>query len=200
MDFLKYYLKSTVHEVDDDGKNMLGLITKSSNQLKNLIDGLLEYSKCEKVLKENKSTINLSGFIDSITGLFAFEHKLTLQLKSSIAEIVMNRTALEQVMINLVTNAIKYNDKENIEIEIGVSSSNTHYEFYVQDNGSGIASEHQKKIFDPFEIIAAQDRFGIKGNGIGLATVKKVVERSGGTIEVQSEQTKGARFSFTFEK
>jgi signal transduction histidine kinase len=187
-------------QVDNEGKEMLSLITKSRENLKKLIDGLLEYSRSENVLKENKSQINLNSLIDELTGLFVYEHNLTLKLESSITNIEMNRAALEQVLINLITNSIKYNDKKNVEIEIGVSESATHYEFYVQDNGLGIALENQEKIFEIFEVLGNEDRFGIKGNGIGLATVKKVIENSGGSIKVESEPTKGARFIFTFEK
>lgn len=187
-------------KVDDEGKEILSLIAKSSDNLRNLIDGLLEYSRCENVLKENKSHINLNSLMDDLTGLFVYEQNLKLKLKSSITNIVINRAALEQVLINLVTNAIKYNDKKNVEIEIGVSESTTHYEIYIQDNGPGIALEDQEKIFDIFKVIGNKDRFGKKGNGIGLATVKKVIENSGGSIKVKSEPTKGARFIFTFEK
>lgn len=187
-------------QVDNEGKEMLSLIAKSSENLKKLIDGLLDYSRCENVLKENKSQIDLNSLIDELTGLFIYEHNLTLKLKSSITNIEINRAALEQVLINLITNGIKYNDKKNVEIEIGVSESATHYEFYVQDNGSGIALENQEKIFEIFEVLGNEDRFGVKGNGIGLATVKKVIENSGGSIKVESEPTKGARFIFTFEK
>ncbi len=187
-------------QVDNEGKEMLSLIAKSSENLKKLIDGLLDYSRCENVLKENKSQIDLNSLIDELTGLFIYEHNLTIKLKSSITNIEINRAALEQVLINLITNGIKYNDKKNVEIEIGVSESATHYEFYVQDNGSGIALENQEKIFEIFEVLGNEDRFGVKGNGIGLATVKKVIENSGGSIKVESEPTKGARFIFTFEK
>ncbi|CAM4255585.1 sensor histidine kinase [Gillisia hiemivivida] len=123
---------------------------------------------------------------------------MKLKLNSSITDIVINRAALEQVLINLITNAIKYNDKKNVEIVIGLAASTTHYEFYVQDNGLGIALEHQENIFDIFEVLGNEDRFGMKGNGIGLATVKKLIENSGGSLKAESEQTKGAKFIFTF--
>lgn len=187
-------------QMDQGGKDILSLIEKSSNKLRNLIDGLLDYSRSDNVIKENKSQINLNTLIDDFSSLFSYEKNLTIKLNSSLTDIVLNRAALEQVLINLVTNAIKYNDKENIEIEIGLSESNTHYNFYVADNGPGIALKDQEKIFDIFKIIGTKDRFGIKGNGIGLATVKKVIEKSSGSIKVNSEPKKGAKFMFSFEK
>jgi signal transduction histidine kinase len=99
-----------------------------------------------------------------------------------------------------VTNAIKYNDKAEVEIELGVSESDTHYTFHVADNGPGIDPNHQEKIFRIFEKLAAADKFGRPGNGIGLATVKKIVEKSGGAISVESELGKGSKFIFSLEK
>lgn len=194
------FLESYGSKVDEDGKEMIRLISSSSNTLSKLIDGLLEYSKSETILKENKSNIELKKLVDEISSLFTYEHKLVLHLKSTITHISVNRTALEQVLINLISNAIKYNDKPQVEIEIGVTETATHYEFYVQDNGPGIALEHQDKIFDIFKVLNNQDKFGKKGNGIGLATVKKVVEQSGGLIKVTSEPKAGAKFTFTLKK
>jgi signal transduction histidine kinase len=125
---------------------------------------------------------------------------LDLQLKSSITDVVLNRAAVEQILINLITNAIKYSDKEQVKIEIGVTESPTHYEFYVEDYGPGIALENQEKIFGIFQVLRDEDKYGTRGNGIGLATVKKIVENSGGSIKVVSEQAKGSKFLFTLEK
>lgn len=186
--------------IDLKGKKMLNIIESSSNKLRSLIDGLLEYSKSESVLKEKKTKIDLKDLKNDIIGLFNYDHKIELDIKTSIKEIVTNKAALDQILINLIANAIKYNDKKNIEIEMGISESETHYEFYVQDNGPGIALEYQERIFKIFEVMANKDRFGITGNGIGLATVKKIVENSGGFIKVESEIEKGAKFIFTLEK
>lgn len=187
-------------QIDDEGREILNLIEGASEKLRSLIDGLLEYSKSESVLKNKQSTIQLKDLKMDILGLFIYEHKLTLQLKSSINEIVTNQAALYQILINLVANAIKYNDKEDIKIEIGVSASDTHYEFYVQDNGPGIPLKYQEKIFNIFNVIASKDRYGKSGNGIGLATVKKIVEKSGGMVKVAPEIENGAKFIFTIEK
>jgi K+-sensing histidine kinase KdpD len=187
-------------KVDAEGLEMLNQIDVSANILSNLIEGLLEYSKSGHVLNENKTTINLKDLKADILGLLNTEHKLTLNLKSSIDEIVINKTALYQILINLVTNAIKYNDKKHIEIEIGVSASNNHYNFYVQDNGPGIPLEHQENIFNIFTTLTNSDRFGRSGSGIGLASVKKIVDLGGGVVKVYSELKKGAKFIFTLEK
>ena len=187
-------------KIDQEGQTMLELIESSSNTLRNLIDGLLEYSRSESILKEKKSKIDLEGLTKDITGLFTYDNNLNIVLRSTLDEVCTNRAAIEQILINLVANAIKYNDKNSVEIEIGVSECDVNYEFYVQDNGPGIAPDHQEKIFRIFEVIAEKDKFGQSGNGIGLATVKKIVEKSGGSIQVESELGKGAEFQFTLQK
>jgi signal transduction histidine kinase len=186
--------------LDREGLEMLELIIASSDNLIGLIDGLLHYSRAEGILKEEKMNIELEFLRNDIEGLFKYDHNLNLELKSDLPQILVNKTAIHQILINLVTNAIKYHDKEVVEIEMGISETDTHYHFYVSDNGPGIAKDYQHKIFNIFEKLAVKDKFGRRGNGIGLATVKKIVEKLGGTIGVESELGKGAKFIFTLEK
>jgi signal transduction histidine kinase len=101
-------------------------------------------------------------------------------------------------LINLISNAIKYNDKENIEIKL-ILKSLQEYQISVSDNGPWILKKHQN-YFEIFEVIAPIDRFGVKGNGIGLATVKKIVEALEGTISVESELGQGAIFRLTLAR
>ena len=186
--------------LDSEGLEMLEMIIGSSGNLIGLIDGLLQYSKSESLLREGKSDIELQMLRTDLEGLFNYDHQLKLVLKSDLTQIKAHKTALHQILINLITNAIKYHDKETVEIELGVSESDTHFLFYVKDNGPGIETIHQERIFKIFEKLAATDKFGVRGNGIGLATVKKIVEKLGGAIRVESDLGKGAKFIFSLEK
>ena len=186
--------------LDSEGLEMLEMIIGSSGNLIGLIDGLLQYSRSESLLREGKSDIELQMLRTDLEGLFNYDHQLKLVLKSDLTKIKAHKTALHQILINLITNAIKYHDKETVEIELGVSESDTHFLFYVKDNGPGIETIHQERIFKIFEKLAATDKFGVRGNGIGLATVKKIVEKLGGAIRVESDLGKGAKFIFSLEK
>tara|TARA_R110001592_G_scaffold2159_3_gene13213 strand:- start:866 stop:2020 length:1155 start_codon:yes stop_codon:yes gene_type:complete len=186
--------------LDSEGLEMLEMIIGSSGNLIGLIDGLLQYSKSESLLREGKSDIELQMLRTDLEGLFNYDHQLKLVLKSHLTKIKAHKTALHQILINLITNAIKYHDKETVEIELGVSESDTHFLFYVKDNGPGIETIHQERIFKIFEKLATTDKFGVRGNGIGLATVKKIVEKLGGAIRVESDLGKGAKFIFSLEK
>ena len=185
---------------DEEGKNMLGFIQKASIKLTGLIDGLLSYSKSDSVLKEGGSNIDLRILRNDISGLFSYDNSLVLEVSSKLKSIDSNKAAIHQILINLVSNAIKYNDKDEVEIQIEICENDDFYEFCVQDNGPGIALEEQGKIFQIFKVLEPKDRFGQPGNGIGLATVKKIIEKMGGTINLESAKGKGCQFNFNIKK
>lgn len=187
-------------KVDAEGQRMFELIGNSSEKLKKLVEGLLEYSRCAKISPGERSVINLETLINDISGLLVIDNTCRIDLKSDLDTITVNQTAIDQILINLVANAIKYNDKDMAKVEIGVSENHRSYQFYVKDNGPGIAPEDQKKIFGIFEVLGVTDKFGQSGNGIGLATVKKIVEAQGGSIVVESKLGNGTKFNFTLEK
>lgn len=183
--------------IDDEGREIINLIKSSSSKLKEMIESLLSYSKSSVTNKENNTEINLSVLEKDLSNLFIFKNNCSITFKSNVSTLYTNKTALEQILINLVTNAIKYNDKKNIEIEIEVIEENDFYTIVVSDNGPGISKENHKIIFEIFEVASTVDRFGVKGNGIGLATVKKIVDALNGTIDIESEMGKGLKFKFT---
>lgn len=111
-----------------------------------------------------------------------------------------NRAALEQIILNLVGNSLKYNDKEKIKIDIHCTEKSGFYHFSISDNGMGIPKNKRSHIFDLFVTTGKLDRNGKKGNGIGLSTVKKLVTKLGGEIEVSSELGKGTTFHFSIKK
>lgn len=187
-------------KIGEDGTQMLELIEKSSSNLMNLIDGLLDYSTTKNIQNNDKEEIDLSNLLDLICNLHSTSTSLNLTKKITIDKVIANKAVLNQVFLNLIVNAIKYNDKETIELEVGAHNTDTHYEFYVQDNGPGIPEKEHENIFTAFNILSEKDRFGNRGTGIGLASVKKVVESCGGTISVQSSKEKGTRFDFTIQK
>ncbi len=196
----KLFLDSYGVKLDEEAQKLISLIAYSSAKLKKLIEGLLEYSKSNTILKEDKVEINLKKLKSDIEGLFNFENNCVITLKSPLGSIFTNRTAIEQILINLVSNSIKYNNKLITEIEIEITEEDFKYIISVKDNGPGISKENQDKAFQIFKTLENEDKFGQRGNGIGLATVKKIVEVLGGTIYIESDLGAGAKFVFTLEK
>lgn len=186
-------------KLDADGIEIIETLQGSSDRLRELVDGLLEYSRTAEVLRKKVDVIKVAELEQRLIELIA-DKKSKLNFISDIKEIVTNKTALDQILVNLITNAIKYNDKEQPTIEVKMSNSGSHYEISVKDNGPGIPDKHLGKIFEIFQVMKPQDRFGKQGNGIGLATVRKLVEELGGKINVQSELGKYSQFKFTIAK
>lgn len=187
--------------LDDEARNLMEMLDLSSRTVRNLVDGILEHSRSDSILIKSRSVFDFGELLDEIVRLLdnknGFGFIRSFISRSSIS---VNRFALQQILINLIANGIKYNNKEKVSIEVGFEETPEFYKFYVQDNGSGIREVDQKRIFDIFEVLTNEDRFGDKGNGIGLATVKKLVEGLGGKITVDSQIDKGTRFSFTLAK
>ena len=186
--------------IDAEGQEIMQLIINSANKLRQMIDGLLDYSKTDKMIVENRTEVNLKILNNEISNLFIFQNNCSITFISNLISIKTNKTALEQILINLVANAIKYNDKEIAVIEIEILEEDKFYKIVVSDNGPGILKEDYDTIFEIFKVVSAEDRYGQKGNGIGLATVKKIVEDLGGTIYVKSEIGKGSKFIFTLAR
>lgn len=176
---------------------MLSQINTSSQNLSQLVSGILTYSNGAIDHLAEKEEIQLGGFFSNLIQLIDAEKKYNIRYTGPGATILASKTLLQQLFINLISNAIKYNDKDCVVIEIGFSEKPGFYSFYVKDNGQGIKEESLVKIFDIFHVGAVSDRFGQKGNGIGLATVKKIVEEMGGQIMVASELGVGTTFTFS---
>jgi signal transduction histidine kinase len=100
--------------------------------------------------------------------------------------------------LNLVSNAIKYNDKEYGEVRVFAFEHDSYYEFIVKDNGPGIDRIYHDKIFLIFQTLQERDSF--ESTGVGLAIVKKILDARNETIQVHSEPGAGAEFSFTWKK
>ncbi len=103
---------------------------------------------------------------------------------------------LQQVLYNLINNAIKHHDREEGEIEVDVARTEDGVRFSVRDDGPGIPAEFHERIFEMFHTLKPRDQ--VEGSGMGLAVVKKTVERFGGVITVASEGGRGTEFSFTW--
>jgi len=112
----------------------------------------------------------------------------------------VNKSALTQIFMNLINNALKYNDKDLRKVEITFSKSEEFYFFAVEDNGKGIPKEKFEEIFSIFTTLETPDRDGNLGNGIGLATVKKLIESMGGTISLESVPGDGSKFIFSTKR
>lgn len=178
-----------------DSKDNLKIIVGRIQRMENLIQGILAYSKAGKS-KIDKAPTNVNQLVQEIIESIASDQQLCIINKVSAGEINTEKIKLSQVFSNLISNAVRYNDKSHCEIEIGCYEYDNWCQFYVQDNGPGIEKEYQEKIFMIFQTLSARDE--IESTGIGLAIVKKLVEEQNGKIWVESKPGTGCRFVFTW--
>ncbi|MEJ8804224.1 sensor histidine kinase [Pontibacter sp. H249] len=173
----------------------VALLKERANAMDALVTGLLEYAgmQVQSLPKEQVAAGDLLQEIKSeLRGAEHFE----ITIAQDMPVIKTERVLLKQVFANLLTNAIKYHHTGRGKIEAGAVAKQGGYMFYVKDNGPGIPADSHQKIFTLFERLVRDSRK--EGSGIGLATVKKIVEERGGKIWVESEVGNGATFYFTW--
>ncbi len=176
-------------------------LKNSAFSLSDYVTGILAHYESDNLSKEGRSEqFDLNDLLEDIVDMLYITDDCAINFPKKNREMLCNKIALEQILLNLINNSAKYNDKETIIIDIKCKEVGDFYFFKVRDNGIGIPKEKQSEIFKLFSIVAEADRKGKKGNGIGLSTVKKLVENLGGNIKVSSTTGKGTTFKFSIKK
>jgi len=177
------------------GEN-LERISRASSKMGHLIDDLLKLARTSR-LPLNEEEINLSR-LATISSLMLQQTDKSRRVEFTIAEgmrVQGDKTLLRLVVENLLSNAWKYTVQEKVaRIEIGSEIMDRQEVFFVSDNGTGFDMAYSDKLFGAFQRLHGSD---FEGNGIGLATVKRAIERHGGTIWAEGEVGSGATFYFT---
>lgn len=185
-------------KLDSKGIKLLNLIKGVSFKLKDMVQGILEYYQSDPKLLHDAEEINLKVLLESILSLIETPPNLKIVLPD--ATISHQKSVLMQIFLNLITNSIRYNDKMQPEIEIRFKDQGSQYWFEVKDNGIGIQADQKEKIFNLFTTLNSKDTKGNYSSGIGLATVKKLINNQNGKIRVESIPGEETRISFTLEK
>ncbi len=184
---------------DDKGLTFLHYIVDGAKRMQELIDDLLMFSRVGTRGKElqpiaiqgplNTALLNLKPVISETGTEINWE---------TLPEVMGDPIQLTQLFQNLISNAIKFNHGQGVKIHIKVTTENDFWLFAVKDNGIGINKEHFERIFIIFQRLHGRSEY--PGSGIGLAICKKIIERHGGRIWVESEEGHGATFYFTLRK
>ena len=180
-----------------DTRSQMNLLRSRVNRMAATIDGLLDYARVgrdEDAIESVAVARLLAEVIDSVVPPPTF----TIDLPTELPTLITKRTPLFQVFVNLIGNGIKYHHSEAGKIRIAIAERGEWYEFAIADDGSGIAPEHQERMFKIFQAVNPQKRSD--STGIGLAIVKKIIEAEGGIIWLESELGRGTTFYFTRPK
>ncbi len=185
------------NSLSEESKEYLNYIEESTTVLKKYIDGILIYYRSEELLKNQKEDVELGDLAKDIEHILITKRD-QLNYPKSILIKNINVAAVYQILINLVDNALKYNKSKKRIVDIQYSSDLFFHKFSVSDNGVGIPKDKQHLIFKIFKTLKNSN--GKSSTGIGLSTVKSLVEKLGGSIKLKSEKGKGSTFTFTIAK
>ncbi len=182
-----------------EGIEIVNVSKRSADKIQALVDGILSYYRGGEY-SGNVEQFNITEFFESIFSVLPVNKKYELTYPLNGASVSMNKIQLEQIFSNLINNSIQYSSSELVKIDISFSEAPQQYFFSIMDNGIGIAKENQGKIFNLFTTIPSTTPGSKDGYGIGLSTVKKIVEINGGIVTIDSTPGKGTKISFNIKK
>lgn len=189
---------------EDMGKNLpenikeyLHMMRVRVHRMENLINGILALARVDRNSYAQEK-VDLNQLIPEVVDMVSPPAGFYVNIDSNMPELYTERVQLHQVFLNLISNAIKYHDRNEGRIDITFRESDSFYTFSVADDGPGIEPEYHERIFVIFQTLKERD--AVESTGVGLAIVKKIVERHGGNIWVASTPGQGATFSFTWPK
>jgi len=185
---------------DERSLKLIDINITSTRTLLSLVDEMLEYSKSPGSLIARKQKINLGTLFDRLKNLVQVPSNFRIDFHSPLTEIFYSVIAIEQILLNLISNAIRYNDKAEGKVIVSILDVDNHYMLEVADNGVGIAAEFHQQIFSANFTLNQADRFEQKGTGIGLSTVKDLVNVLNGDIQLKSQLGAGSVFTVRFSK
>lgn len=182
---------------DEQGREHLRLLVGRVCRMNALIDGILQYSRVGRT-DEHSSDVELAALLQEVIDLLAPPPHIRIEIDTPLPIVRIDRTRMQQVFQNLISNAIKYNDKPQGQVHIGCCAEEGCWQFYVRDNGPGIEQRYFERIFQLFQTLMPRDRF--ESTGVGLALVKKIVELHGGSVWMESQVGAGSTFYFTLPR
>ncbi len=193
------YVETLLEEIETNNKDQirqfLNIIQRNVKRLVSLLNHFLELSKMEDPMSLKKETYSTEEITNSIVkDLHIENHKVRMDFSQKTVK--ADRHFLKQVLYNLLDNAIKYVPKDRL-IEIIWTKEKDNVVLQVKDQGKGISTRHKDRLFEKFYRVDPS-RKEVEGAGIGLSIVKKLIEKHGGTIKVESEANQGSAFICTF--
>lgn len=194
--FTQLLEKRYKNKLDKDADEFIEFILDGATRMQSMINDLLQYSRVGTRGKPFKLTDFESVFGQSLVNLkIAIDENNAIITHDPLPTLMADSTQMIEVFQNLISNAIKFRSKESPQVHVSALKKRNEWVFSVRDNGIGIAPEFFDKLFIIFQRLHSRSEY--PGTGIGLAVCKKIVERHGGKIWVESEPDKGSTFYFS---
>ncbi len=192
---INWVKEDNYNELNGEGKANIDLVLERVQKMENLIQGILDFSSLD-IKKENSQKADIDKIINDIIHFINIPKNIKVIKEMHLPIIKADEYRMKQVFMNLISNAIKFSDKEEGIIRIGASEKENDWEFYVKDNGKGIEEKYFEKVFKIFETLNDRN----SASGVGLSIVKKIIEKYGGKISVESKTGEGTTFIFTIKR
>lgn len=194
--YLQLIEKRYKEELDEDGRVFITFAVDGASRMKQLISDLLTYSRVQRNKDEMTSVSMDDALSQALNNLrLSIEETNATVSHDDLPEVSANDRQIIQLFQNLISNALKFRGDALPTIHIGAKQENKEWVFSVRDNGIGIEKEHQERIFVIFQRLHTREKYD--GTGIGLAICRKIVDKHGGRIWVESEPGAGTTFFFT---
>lgn len=211
--YSSFLIEDYADVLSEDGVSKLQTLVRLTQRMEDLINSLLHFSRLGRIELDLKQT-DLNELVQPVLDVLRISFKQTnieIRIPRPLPTVMCDRVQMGEVFTNLISNAIKYNDRSQKVIEIGYldpvrsarkrlvdneAASEMLITLYIKDNGIGIPAHHLDNIFRIFKRLHAPTKYG-GGTGAGLTITKKIVERHGGEIRVESIAGEGSTFYFT---
>ncbi|AMM50257.1 histidine kinase [Rufibacter sp. DG15C] len=167
------------------------------HRMENLINGILALARVGRAKLEEEN-VNVQHLLFDVIDMLNPPAGFQIHMPDRLPVLRAAKVELQQVFSNLISNAIKYHDKEKGNVTVSYNEFADYHEFSVADDGPGIEAEYHDRIFVLFQTL--QERDAVESTGVGLSIVKKIIERQGGKIQVASSPGQGSVFTFTWPK
>ncbi len=181
--------------IDNKGIEKLKLISDNVHRIETLVSAIRDYSSIKKVSDEN-SDLDLHKLVDDTLEELNLCKTIQVDIINKLPSLKGEKHSFKHLFVNLIENAIKFNDKDDKKIKIGCNEEEGFWKFYIKDNGKGIDEPYLKKVFIAFFKLENDS----KSAGLGLSIVQKVINLYKGKVWAESEINKGSTFYFTIKK
>jgi len=180
----------------DGARDHLKRLRGRVHRMEALIDGILAYSRAGKATQPIE-TVAVGSLVREVVEILAVpEGRVAVRTTGSLPTLRTERVPLQQILMNLISNAVKHNAREGAEVQVEARRAEDAWELSVLDNGPGVPVEYRERIFGIFQRLDSRDK--VEGAGIGLSIVQKLVTRRGGRVWVEESPSGGAAFRFTW--
>ena len=197
--FLQLLQSRYADQIDEKGRNFIERSVRAGHRMQTLIRELLTLSRVHTkgaVFASTDLNLIVKDVLDNLQSII--QEKNVDITCARLPNLTIDANQIQRLFQNLITNAVRYNENPKPIIDIGCQEHDHAYHFHVKDNGIGISSQFYQRIFKVFQRLHTDREY--PGTGLGLALCKKIVERHGGTIWVESQPHAGSTFYFTLPK